>query len=270
MQTLSNHEVWRNLRDIALAAYPTRARELRPFTVDVLAQESRTKHGDYMPSTGAIRIFNLSRATHEIIKTTVHELAHHVDVCFTGKTGHDLAFYGNYRHLLETAHDMRIVDLAKVGDDISVRDLDMMCKKVGAPDWQPHAIQPDSYLIKVDNAFAHKDALKAAGFRFSPTEKKWVREVTGGERAAAEAETRQVAPGAEVTVVNTADNTIDSVYFAVMGKDLWGMNDRLREAGFSFHKTRGWFRRIAASDKDRVGRECLEAFGTSPKFMGTL
>jgi len=270
MQTLSNQEVWRHLRDIARKAYPHRAHELRAFTVNVLAQESKTRHGDYMPSTHAIRIFNLSRATHEIIKTTVHELAHHVDVCFTGSTGHNVPFHTNYRHLLETAHDMQVIDLAKVGDDISVRDLDMMCKKIGAPDWQPHAQQAPTCVIKVDKGFEYRDALKAAGFRFSPTEKVWIREVPEAERSLAEAETRELAPDAEIRVVNAADNTIDSVYFAVMGKKLWGMNDRLRDAGFSFSDKRGWYRRIAARDKDHVTRECFDAFGAAPTFTGTL
>ena len=78
--TLNEYELQRVLKEIAETAFPEK--EVWYFKVLIISQESKGKHGDYNLMSKEIRIFNLSRKTAHIIKTTIHELAHHCQNCF--------------------------------------------------------------------------------------------------------------------------------------------------------------------------------------------
>lgn len=270
MHTLNNADVYRTLRQLADTAYPEKAHQIRHFKISIHAQESATKHGDYAPHTAEIRIFNLSRKTAHIIKTTIHELAHHIDCSLYGKTGHDKQFYTTYKHLLETAHSMGIINLADTTDEIDSRDLSAMAKKVGAPTYT-HQQAKEGWLIKIDNAFAIKDQLKARGYRFSATEKLWLLEVDATTRTTEETWVNTLTTANNIRIVPTADNSIQSVYFAIIGKKLpVAHNQILKDNGFRFDTTRGWYKRILAADTDSVTKSCSELFGIKPTFTGTL
>ena len=67
--TLNEYEITKALKDIAEQTFPSQ--EFRYFKVMIMSQESKTRHGDYNQATKEIRIFNLSRKTAHIIKTTI-------------------------------------------------------------------------------------------------------------------------------------------------------------------------------------------------------
>ncbi|MCD5327969.1 hypothetical protein ACFFU8_08950 [Chromobacterium piscinae] len=270
MQTLNNHEVYKTLRSIAETAYPEKLAEIRTFRVSIHAIESNSRHGDYNLLTREIRIFNLSRKTAHLIKTTIHELSHHIDCCFYGKTAHDKQFYTTYKHLLEVAHKMSVINLAETTDQIDSRDLAAMAKKVGAPRYETQ--QPKSgFLIKVDNAFAIRDQLKEHGYRFSSTEKLWILEVAETTKAKEETWILKIAPAGSVRVIALAENDIESIYFGIVGKKIpASRNPELKDLGFKFDKARGWYKRIKASEKDAFTRLCADRFQLRPSFTGTL
>jgi len=269
MLTLNNYEVWRTLKEIAEEAFPEKKGMVKTFRVSIHATESNTKHGDYSLLTREIRIFNLSRKTAHIIKTTIHELAHHCDCSFFGKTGHDKQFYTTYKQLLEVAHRMGKINLADTADEIDSRDLSAMAKKVGKPQYEAQ-VKRGGHIIKVDNAFAIKDELKEHGYRFSSTEKLWLMEVTDeqlvSEKSWVEGKTQQ----ANIKIVGLDDNTIESIYFGIVGKKLFGKNDELKALGFKFDNARGWYKRILASEKNAFSKMVKERFSISPSFTGTL
>ena len=269
MLTLNNHEVWRTLKEIAEEAFPENKGKIKAFRVSIHAIESRTKHGDYSLLTREIRIFNLSRKTAHIIKTTIHELAHHCDCSFYGTTAHDKQFYITYKRLLEIAHRMGKINLADTADEIDSRDLSAMVKKVGAPQFEAQA-RRSGHLIKVDNAFAIKDLLKEHGYRYSSTEKLWLMEVLDGqleeERRWVEGKTQQ----GNIKIVGVDDNAIESIYFGIIGKKFFGKNDELKTLGFRYDSARGWYKRIRASEKDEFSKLVRERFKVAPSFTGTL
>lgn len=270
MLTLSNYEVWSTLKSIAEEAYPERASEVKTFSVEVVAKESKTFHGDYHIRTRKIRILNLSRKTASIIKTSIHELAHHLDCCFDGRTGHDHQFYTKLKHLLETAHRMSVINLDDVLDEIDVADMRQLVKTVGSLEYTPQA-NDMGLLIKVDNAFSIKEDLKERGYRFSPTERLWILEA---DDSIVEDETgwlHGVTDASNVQIVPVADNKIESVYFCVLGKKgFFGRQDELKAAGFRWHEKKGWYKRIPAAQKREVETQVTRQFGVNAVFRGAL
>jgi len=269
MLTLNNNEVWKTLKEIAEETFPEKKGMLKAFRVSIHATESNTRHGDYNLMTREIRIFNLSRKTAHIIKTTIHELAHHCDCSFYGKTGHDKQFYTTYKHLLEVAHCMGKINLADTTDEIDSRDLSAMVKKVGKPHYEAQA-RRSGHIIKVDKAFAIKDQLKEHGYRFSSTEKLWLLEVADAQLPTEKAWVESKTESANIRIVALDDNTIESIYFAIVGKKLFGKNDELKELGFKFDQARGWYKRILASEKNSLSLLVKERFNITPAFTGTL
>lgn len=270
MLTFNNHEVWKTLKEIAEEAFPEKTGTLKAFRVSIYATESNTKHGDYNLMTREIRIFNLSRKTAHIIKTTIHELAHHCDCSFYGKTAHDKQFYTTYKKLLEVAHRMGKINLADTTDEIDSRDLSAMAKKVGKPLYEAQ-VKHDGYVIKVDNAFTIKDQLKEHGYRFSVTEKLWLLEVTNEQLSFEKAWVESITAAVNVRIVGVDDNTIDSIYFAIVGKkNLFGKNEELKTLGFRFDQARGWYKRIRAAEKTATTQQVRDHFNITPLFTGTL
>lgn len=269
MLTLNNQEVWKTLKQIADEAFPEKSGMVKAFRVAIHATESNTRHGDYNLMTREIRIFNLSRKTAHIIKTTIHELAHHCDCSFYGKTAHDKQFYITYKQLLEVAHRMGKINLADTTDEIDSRDLSAMSKKVGRPQYEAQ-VKRGGHVIKVDNAFAIKDQLKEHGYRFSSTEKLWLIEVSDAQLPAEKTWVESKTAPANIRVVCVDDNTIESIYFAIVGKKITGKNDEMKALGFKFDQARGWYKRILASEKNTFCQLVKTRFNISPSFTGTL
>ena len=271
MLTLSNYEVWSTLKSIAETAYPDRVDEVKTFSVEVIAKEQKSFHGDYHLHTRKIRIFNLSRKTASIIKTTIHELAHHLDCCFDGRTGHDVQFYTKLKHLLETAHCMEAINLADVVDEIDSRDMRQLVRLVGEPQFAPHE-DNGGLLIKIDNAFSIKDELKERGYRFSPTERVWILEADQSILEDEQGWLHGAIDAKNVQIVPKSENRIESIYFCVLGKKgFYGRQDELKASGFRWHEKHGWYKRIPAAEKKAVEKDVIQKFGvTKVPFRGAL
>ena len=113
-----------------------------------------------------IRIFNLARPTQTIVKTAIHELAHHVDWCGRGKTGHDKEFYRIYKALLEAAHALGEIDLAAAGSGSTEADLEAerdvrRALSLHGPFRLPARAEAASWFVRVGDGFAAKESLNA-------------------------------------------------------------------------------------------------------------
>ncbi|CAB3920439.1 DNA polymerase III subunit epsilon [Achromobacter xylosoxidans] len=270
MLTLNSNDIHEALRSIAAMAFEANSVMLRSFTVEIVPKEMRSRHGDYHLVTRKIRVFNLSRPAAHVVKTAVHELAHHVDCCLYGRTGHDKQFYTTYKLLLETGHRMGVIDLAVVTDAIGLRDIAQLEKSVGRLDFKP-AVRKEGWVIKVDNAFRFKDSLKERGYSYSSTERAWVIECDDSILADETGWLHEHLESKNVRVLAAAANEIDSIYFCVLGKvGLFQHKDVLKADGFSFHAQHGWYKRVLAREQANMTTLLHGKYGVTPKFRGGL
>lgn len=76
------------LNDLVEYAYPhsPKQKAYKAFYVEYINKKLKSKHGDYNPKNRHIRVFNLSRTEDQLVVTSVHELAHHIN--FIDDTSH--------------------------------------------------------------------------------------------------------------------------------------------------------------------------------------
>jgi hypothetical protein len=262
--------IYNMLRTIADETYPNR---IVRFSVDMLPNEFASRHGDYKWATKKIRTMNLSRGVGAILATAIHELAHHCEVCNTGNTGHGETFYLTMRDLMITAMKHGWVvpdDLQGLATGNAPSDR-VFIRKFGDDLMQIKSSSTGSAsIIKVFDAFAIKDALKAAGYAWSNLELCWAKEAPADE---VEHETRFIAAcgQARVVVQDGRRATMDVVFHAVVHNGVQ-QREKLKAAGYRFkgygYTAPVWVKRITAEEKDAEARFLKSIGCTDVKFEG--
>lgn len=156
------------------------------FRFEIVKKEMKTKHGDYMGELRRIRIFNTeSRSLTHLIKTSIHELAHHIDYCNRGNSDHSKAFYGEYRLLLFAALDLGLLDLTdaleSARDSTDANKMKLILVEYMELGRARRETIKRASRICVYNAYDIKEPLKKMGFRWDSCSKAWSKEL--GEHA---------------------------------------------------------------------------------------
>jgi len=153
------------------------------FYVEYLKKKLKSKNGDYDPSTHKMRIFTKDRPEISIMKTSIHELAHHIRYAQGvghGSTAHDKDFYEVYRKLLYAALDMQIFNREAYRSCFKdSTDAKKVQKILDAyvPPLKKTDYKKDIWRIRVQKAFQIKDLLKARGYMFNSYDKVWEKEL---------------------------------------------------------------------------------------------
>lgn len=262
--------IYNMLRTIADETYPGR---IGWFSVDMLPDEFASKHGDYHRKTKKIRIMNLSRGVGAILATTIHELAHHCEVCNTGSTGHGETFYLTMRDLMITAmkhgwvqhHDLQGLATGNAPSDR------VFIRKFGEELGQVKSCMTgNTNIIKVFDGFAIKDGLKAAGYNWSKLELCWAKEVPVDEVGQETSFVAGLGQG-RVVVQDARRATMDVVFHAVVRNGVQ-QREKLKAAGYRFkgygYTSPVWVKRIAAEEREVEAQFLKEIGCTDVKFDG--
>ena len=244
--------IYHMLRTIADETYPNR---IGRFSIDMLADEFASRHGDYDSKIRKIRIVNLSRNVGAILATTIHELAHHCEFCNTGKTGHGETFYITMRDLMVTAmrHGWVIPDDLRGLENGNAPSDRVFIKKFGADlmNIKPSTTY-NTTIIKVFDAFAIKDTLKLSGYQWSKLELCWAKEVPA-EQVNHESQFIAACGPARIVVQDARRASMDIVYHAIVSNGAL-QREKLKAAGYRFkgygYTSPVWVKRITADEKD--------------------
>ena len=170
------------LNDLVEYAYPhsPKQKAYKAFYVEYIDKEFKSKHGDYNTKNKHIRIFNLSRTEDQLVVTSIHELAHHIN--FVNDTSHSFEphgqeFYKVYKKLLFTALDMGLFNkwqfinaIADAGDSRKVKRM--------LEEYRPYPIdyKKDMKLIQVFRAYEIRKNLQKHGYKYNSVLKSWEKE----------------------------------------------------------------------------------------------
>lgn len=170
------------LNDLVEYAYPhsPKQKAYKAFYVEYIDKEFKSKHGDYNTKNKHIRIFNLFRTEDQLVVTSIHELAHHIN--FVNDTSHSFEphgqeFYKVYKKLLFTALDMGLFNkwqfinaTADAGDSRKVKRM--------LEEYRPHPIdyKKDMKLIQVFCAYEIRKNLQKHGYKYNSVLKSWEKE----------------------------------------------------------------------------------------------
>lgn len=168
------------LNDLAEHAYrdDPRLQNYKRFYVEYLKKQLKSKNGDYRCDTHHIRVFTEGRSDVQIMKTSIHELSHHIDYMQRGETNHDRYFYAVYRRLLYTALDMKIFNKNEYMGCLRDSTDDMKVRKM-LQEYRPKdsGYKKGMKRVVVSHAFEIKDILKSRGFMYNSFNKTWEKEI---------------------------------------------------------------------------------------------
>ncbi len=246
-------EIHRMLMKIAETTYPDN--EILKFFIEIIPSESKTRHGDYAPHQRKIRIFNLSRKTSYIIKTTIHELAHHCEYSIYKTTGHNKRFYKVYKQLLETAIKMGLVTYEEVRTVNDSNDINVLEQHYGpiTVQFDPSmAYKKDLYMIKVFNSYSIKEKLSNRGYSYNGIEQSWYKEIEEQDLEKEKNFVYSIMKNKNnVLITDARDITIDAVYYIAVD-NAFSHKDILKKRGYIFkgynYKSNVWVKKIKAKE----------------------
>ena len=170
-------QVLEDIVDTAYAGHP-KLPYYKRFYVEISPKTLKSKHGDYNCQTRHIRIFNPDRDQDNIIVTTIHELAHHIDNVNRGTSDHSPAFYIEYGRLAKAALDMGIFNLhAFLSATRDARDANKIKKILEGYRPKDNGYKADTVRFIIQNGYDIRDKLKEMGYRWNPSSKVWQKEM---------------------------------------------------------------------------------------------
>lgn len=242
------------LIDIAVKTYGELS---APFTLEMIAEERKTFHGQYWPKKHLIQIYNLSRPSEYIISTTIHELAHHIDYVQNGSTAHNQRFYTIMKALLETAVKAGYIKYEVIKKASDVRDITQMeklCGTITATYDEEMDDNKNHIIIKVFQSYDIKDTLRERGYKFDGTEKAWQKKILIQDADEEKEYVESLSNNVKIDLMKLSEIKISAPYYIVVTIDTFTHKDFLKANGFFFNKSgnpaNAWIKKIPAQNLD--------------------
>ena len=241
----------RILADIIDVAYNDESGYMREkykdFNLRIENYNLSSKHGTYNPREHSIVVNNMYRGTGSVIKTCLHELAHHIDFTQNGRTGHQKPFYLAYRRLIYASLDMSLTKKSDF-DTVDSSDSNKVWKMV--EEYTPrkvYYVPPEERIIKVRNCYAKKDELKSRGFRWNSIEQVWERK---SEDEEADINLMKELELSDYTITQ-ASLRVEAITYLVASGKTYDVKDILKEKGFFYKKEeKSWVKKIPSDQFD--------------------
>ena len=249
----NNVEVKQILEDIVFYTYNGKVSEemyskLTKFYVKLENKVTNSYHGLYKYNDNSITITNLYRNQTSIICTTIHELAHHVDRVFRGKSDHSKEFYAVFSKLLYTGLNMGLFskeEALKMETDASDSN---KVKKI-IDDYTPQSIdyKSDEKKIVVRNCYNVKDTLKEKGFKYNSLSKTW--EMSKHDF---EIENLLNSLNCEYEILEGNNMQIEAVGMLIATDGSYEYKDELKSNGFYWNpQKKRWQKKIQMQDYEK-------------------
>ena len=224
------------------------------FRLSLQNRSLKTKHGDYFAKSRTIRVFNLERGADAAIKTTIHELAHHVSLIRSGHLDHSSFFYDEYERLLAAAIRMGILslsDLESINDRSS--DYRKIMKRIKSLKPVESAVdyKQDIYTFRVRNSFHIKEDLKERGYSYDDLQKLWWKEIDQEQRYEEELYLRKIVKNQDDLELTVGNQFVLDVYKKIIIHGGFKVKEQLKELGYRYDKgSRIWSKRVLSSGLD--------------------
>lgn len=251
------HKVLDDIIDVAFTDYEDTKRKERFhwFRLNILTKENKTTNGCYHPDTHTVDVYNASH--NHLAKTALHEVAHHIDYCMHGSSGHQEPFYEIYEKLIWASLDMGIL----TKDDFKNLYSSDRNKVAAIIDrYKPHPVEyqkdEEVSVMRVTNCFEIRKILKEHGYKWNNMEQTWDFVTKTPD------EEEEYLQNLGVFPLGTAPRTTDAeysicqqsmqidavVYIKATGKS-YEAREQLKAEGFYFNKeNKLWVKKVSAAD----------------------
>lgn len=248
------HQVLQRILDKTYPESIPESRKIKKFWIELVPKEIRTYHGYYDPNEYRIRIVNLSRKPHHILLTTIHELAHHIDFCIYGSSGHNKRFYSIHNQLVKTAIKMGITTYAEFKDVIDNNDIKQLERYFGPnrANYDPaYDDKKDNVHIKVKNSFPIKDELKANGYKYNAVDQTWDKDCDKQLLEDEESFLYNLTDPENIEFAEGSQVSIQVIYYIIVDQ-CYSYKDSLKANGYRFkgfnQEGNVWVKKIYAQE----------------------
>lgn len=235
----TNEQIKKVLDTIIELAYRNEPAEniadYKDFHISITEKELRSKSGHYIAGDRLIEIFNLSLGSHIAVKTCLHELAHHIDQCKNGTTGHKEPFYEEYTKLLYAALNMRILTTEEIDIDSFHNDSNKVKRIV--KNWIPEYVETresKNIILYVKDGYYVATLLKEHGYVRELNNKMWHKEVSAENQ---EEEIQFLnSIHAEYDIGSLTSATLQKYGYIIATGATCEVEEELKREGFSFQR----------------------------------
>ena len=252
----NNVEVKTILEDIVFYTYNGKVDDktyerLTKFYVKLENKVTNSYHGFYKYNDSSITITNLYRNQTSIVCTTIHELAHHVDRVFRGKSDHSKEFYAVFGQLLYTGLNMGLFSKEEaLAMQTDASDSNKVKKIVDS--YKPESIsyKTDVKKVIVKNCYDIKDILKEKGFKFNALSKAWEYEINSAEEEKYNEWLKTLKCDFEIIEGNKMQ--IEAVGMLIATDGSYENKDELKKNGFYWNtQQKRWQKKILMQDYEK-------------------
>ena len=247
-------------------------RRYKAFFINVSDKTLKSRNGQcsYGRRYSMITINNLrSREPEDVMKTAIHELAHHVDYVNRGHSNHKAEFYRIYRHLLYAAFDLGIVTPeAILSCDRHSTDHNKVIKIVEeyrANYSKGPSRQPICTRIAVHNAYSIKEVLKSHGFAYDSLTKDWYIEVAQTDVESVTGILDSMNANYDIGKSNEYDfltkeaKMVSEKPYEIVVMGGYEIKDELKEKGYRYEKKRKiWYKYLTKEEIDEEQEKIKE------------
>lgn len=244
----NSFEIKKILGDIVFYTYKDKVAEdvfvrMNKFYVTLENKISKTYHGYYRYTDSSITIVNLNRNQTNIVCTTIHELAHHVDRVFRGKSDHSKEFYEVFSDLLYTGLNMGLFDkIEALNMQTDASDSNKIKKILDAYVPNPIAYKQNEKRIVVRNCYSVKDTLKEGGFSYNGLSNSWEKVVATDDVPRYE-EILRTLP-CEYDIVDASVMNIEANGTLIATDGSYEHREELKASGFYYSQKKYWAKKI--------------------------
>lgn len=238
------------LSNVAKHAFPDH--KIDYFKIMVIQKELKGRFGDYNGKEKVIRIFRLSDPKH-IVKTAIHELAHHVEFSIYKATGHSKRFYEIMKKLFESAMTLGVLELQDVYYEDGGNDIHTMGRHLGKLQVPTEKITTDRYNVRViKNSFAIKDQLSEKGYRYAKLEQVWIKEVNQDNLNIEQTFLNSILIPDSYEIISANEINIQAIFY-ISVQNSFEHRDTLKSNGYIFggygiKKGKPWVKKVRADD----------------------
>lgn len=247
-----NFQYHRVLSIIAKETFPEH--KILPFKIEIHPKEMKTRHGDYHPRNKVIRIFNLSQKVDYTISTALHELAHHCEFSIYGSTGHSKQFYGVFKHLLETAVMMGVVDYEIIRKQENANDINVLEKHFGpVMSVAKSSVTQKETVLKILNSYSFRNELSDRNYFYDNIEKAWGKIIPTENLSSEISYLKQKTSEDNIIIRSLFDLKFEAIYYIFVPGG-FQHKDKLKNNGYFFKelkKKKGWAKKLVSTDLDK-------------------
>lgn len=235
---------------------------IEKFNIALEPIENEYFNDSYFEISKTIRIINLSRKLSLIIFTSMHQLAHHINISLNDDTKHSENFYGIYLKLIDTMINEGMIYYEDIEDDWDVQKAEKKAGKISGIYGSLKSDYKNLFIIKISNCYNERNLLKKTGYEYDNLEQKWIKEIYRDVILHEKEYLKTFVPDEYVEICGIMDMTMDPFIYLTLS-NVYSIKDIIVKHKYCYkkYKTEGkvWGKKIRAS-KLKDEREFLSQF----------